>query len=912
MTRLGPWVPLVLALAVSVALVVIPRVAPPSGALAAIGPLAWTWIWLPTTLWAVAALLDATGSRASLVRAVRAGARASVWLLLALILLDPAPNAPDHVAVATGSGWRSLIGQLRPVLVGIVGLVILGAIAGSLLGGGEAPPPSNRKTVTTGSTVGPVTGMVLRGALRLCLWGIRTMLDLVWVAVAWTIDGLDGIRALRRQDDDPGDAVALVARGRDLTRRATGWTGVAVGRASAGWGRRSEHGVWLLPAALERDAEGEVIVTDWPDRGLTPEHAALRELGLGLLAAYDVAISSGSGGGRGRGAPDSDGGEPGAMRQRTASRPAPHRIEIARAWTRPGLVCLVLRATPASAATAMAKVGPDSLLPSLDATTGWTLEDLRGLRLSDRRVADDELRGGEAGLFIALETSEPDAEEAAAESPDAARTAIERALREAGLGGTFRHAGTDDAWDATTVEYAARIRDAADWRRLEEGWRALGPAVSVYLRMPGVRMEARLESRRFICTVPKPALEFPPSADWDAVIAAHPPTRRHRMRAIVAHDQRGEPVRIDLGPDAPAPHWLIAGSTGSGKSSFLQAWLASLLEANRTDQLRLWILDSPKRELARAFEGAPQVARVTIAEDAEAIIETLTAFVATMDERYRRLDGRPIDRDREPVLLLVIEEWATMSELLDRRSMETVLRLAARTGAVGRAASTHLAVVSQRAGVDTVPARLRVHLAGRAVGYLSTVSEYQAALGVSRRVLPNVRGRMAISVDGQEITIAQAVHLPPERLRARVAEWQRRERTPTPERPGALLDGLELPEDESVAPRAPRAAEVLGMDLLTVTRLLIRWQAEQSAPLVVSVRGLIGRVRELGYPTGRVESYTAALARLEELGVLEPVADHPTAARRLAMDWTTARAAVTVALEPGRDRRDPVYPELYP
>ncbi len=64
--------------------------------------------------------------------------------------------------------------------------------------------------------------------------------------------------------------------------------------------------------------------------------------------------------------------------------------------------------------------------------------------------------------------------------------------------------------------------------------------------------------------------------------------------------------------------------------------------------------------------------------------------------------------------------------------------------------------------------------------------------------------------------------------------------------------------------------------------------------MTVSVRGVIAHVREeLGLTPGRIEGWTNALAELEDLGILAAVADHPTAARRLALpDWPTARARI--------------------
>jgi len=64
------------------------------------------------------------------------------------------------------------------------------------------------------------------------------------------------------------------------------------------------------------------------------------------------------------------------------------------------------------------------------------------------------------------------ADEAAGPSADPGRTAIERALREAGLSNRFRLAASDIGFDANTYEYRASFASSAEWRELESAWKA--------------------------------------------------------------------------------------------------------------------------------------------------------------------------------------------------------------------------------------------------------------------------------------------------------------------------------------------------------------------------------------------------------------------------------------------------------
>lgn len=93
-------------------------------------------------------------------------------------------------------------------------------------------------------------------------------------------------------------------------------------------------------------------------------------------------------------------------------------------------------------------------------------------------------------------------------------------------------------------------------------------------------------------------------------------------------------------------------------------------------------------------------------------------------------------------------------------------------------------------------------------------------------------------------------------------------------------------EPPLVARRGTTQAEIDALSPAVLARLLYDWQAESDDRIVVSVRAVVEYVRGLRLTPGRVERFTGALARLEEVGVLERIADHPTAARRLVeLNW---------------------------
>ena len=803
-------------------------------------------------------------------------ARLALWLLLARLIADPAPTFVDAATGWIASALSPIAVGFRAALGAIAGLLVLGAVVGAMMGGQTSPAPSASKaTVRTGGSLGPVTAGLLRFASAVALRLVVLALCVLLAAASWTAAGMPGLLvALGRQGAITPPQQVIAAGAALLGRSGTGITAL-VRRRSAGWDRHESLGAWLSPVAIERDAAGDLVESlAWQrDTKEDAEERELRELTSALVAAFDVALLSGVGSRKG----SNDGQDP----RQQAPRPYPYRIEAIRAWSRPGFHAVVIRATPTTANAVLAKVTTEHLLPTLDAETSWTATELRGLRLSDRRVADDPLRGGEPGVFVALDRQVESAP-APAVALDPGQAAIDRALHEAGLSDRYRLARTEVGFDADTYEYRAKFSTSTEWRELETSWKALTPSVALFARESGVRLETRLDPYGFVAVIPKPTPEFPSgdATDWSRIVGRYEPVLRKRpLSFVMGLDHRGEPLIMEFGTQTP--HVLVAGSTGSGKSrSALFSPIAQLMRTHEPTRLRIWMLDSVKRELSSLFGNSPFVERSVIAEDGDDVVTLLEAFTASMDARYREQAGREFDIKKDAAHLLVIEEWADLRDLLDKDQLERVIRVVNRVGQLGRAAGHHAVLVTQKASAEVIPPRLKTNFKARAAGYLES-RDNGIVFDVHRRLLPNVKGRLAVSLGGGEIHIVQGLYIDNATIRALVEGLKAGAPTsPIPMLPPILADPVE--------PRASTSHEVESLDLRTLARLIYRWQAEFDEPLVVSVRALVERVRSLGYTPGRVERYTSGLAELERLRILARASEGPQSPRRLAVTWDTA------------------------
>ena len=107
----------------------------------------------------------------------------------------------------------------------------------------------------------------------------------------------------------------------------------------------------------------------------------------------------------------------------------------------------------------------------------------------------------------------------------------------------------------------------------------------------------------------------------------------------------GEPEMLDIGK---APHVLIAGTTGSGKSVLLNSIVAGLVYKNQPQSCELVLID-PKRVEFDAWAGIPHL-RCPIVQGAENAVQALDSLADEMDARYEKMSSRGVKTADEPYL----------------------------------------------------------------------------------------------------------------------------------------------------------------------------------------------------------------------------------------------------------------------
>jgi DNA segregation ATPase FtsK/SpoIIIE, S-DNA-T family len=292
------------------------------------------------------------------------------------------------------------------------------------------------------------------------------------------------------------------------------------------------------------------------------------------------------------------------------------------------------------------------------------------------------------------------------------------------------------------IEPAVGVRGAQIVGLMKDLSRALGlTSIRVVETIPGKTcMGLELPNRQ------RQMIRLSEMLKSDAYRASH-----SHLTLAMGKDITGIPVVTDL---ARAPHMLVAGTTGSGKSVAINAMILSLLYKSTPADVRMIMIDPKMLELS-IYDGIPHLL-APVVTDMKHAANALSWCVSEMDKRYRLMsavgvrnlagfnqkirDGRVAEKyvtnpfsltpdapeplSTLPLIVVVIDELADLMMVTGKKIEELIARLAQKA----RAAGIHLILATQRPSVDVITGLIKANIPTRVAFQVSSKIDSRTVL----------------------------------------------------------------------------------------------------------------------------------------------------------------------------------------
>jgi S-DNA-T family DNA segregation ATPase FtsK/SpoIIIE len=245
----------------------------------------------------------------------------------------------------------------------------------------------------------------------------------------------------------------------------------------------------------------------------------------------------------------------------------------------------------------------------------------------------------------------------------------------------------------------------------------LSDDLALALAAPAVRIEAPVPGRPYV-GIEVPNTEKSLVGLRGILESKELGTKGGHLPLALGRDTSGAPVVSDL---TTAPHLLIAGATGSGKSVCLNAIIAGLLMRHGPESLNFIMVD-PKMVELPSYNGIPHLLGKVIT-DVSTVTGALTWLLLQMDDRYQlfkdagvrniesynKIAQRRKDLDPLPFIVLVVDELADLMMTAPEEIEKQICRLAQ----LARATGIHLILATQRPSTDVVTGLIKANFPSR-------------------------------------------------------------------------------------------------------------------------------------------------------------------------------------------------------
>lgn len=288
-------------------------------------------------------------------------------------------------------------------------------------------------------------------------------------------------------------------------------------------------------------------------------------------------------------------------------------------------------------------------------------------------------------------------------------------------------------WGGTVSPSCERFQVMISPTTRVQNVQALSDEIALSLRVPAVRVFR--EGGTVVIEVPRDTTETLLLSNMaDMLPKPMPP-----LTMVLGRDTTGQALLLDLA-SPNVVHCLVAGTTGSGKTTLILTMIASLAEHNSPESVRFLLIDvKGGRELGK-LNSLPHIigATCTTATDAAA---QLASAVTTMEKRDR--EGRST-----PAIVIVIDELADLISQCPE-TITSITRLAQR----GRESGVHLIAGTQRPSSAALGGLMKANFPARLVGRVLSPEDSKVATGLAGQNAEALQGRGDFLIVGPAQTI---------------------------------------------------------------------------------------------------------------------------------------------------------------
>lgn len=199
-------------------------------------------------------------------------------------------------------------------------------------------------------------------------------------------------------------------------------------------------------------------------------------------------------------------------------------------------------------------------------------------------------------------------------------------------------------------------------------------------------------------------------------------TNNNGLIATIGTGTENKPIFVNI---EKAPHLLIAGQTGSGKSVLENTIISSLLMNYSPNELQLMLIDPKCVELSQ-YTGVPHLLAPIITDAQKAAIG-LNYCVSVMEERYKTMEKRGLQNGKDiySAIVIVIDELADLMLSGYRKPIENAIT---RLAQLGRAANIHLIIATQRPTVNVITGLIKANIPARIALNVASVRDSMVIL----------------------------------------------------------------------------------------------------------------------------------------------------------------------------------------